>query len=405
MAKFLRKTIRLPNKILYSAIKFGINIFCMFAFKVKLDNEKVKNLRGPFVVLGAHEGYLDVLFLVLAFKGVQLNAVVSEHYIRNKWLAPFFSPLGLIAKLQFRSDLRSVADMIRVRKMGGVIAIFPAGQTAVAGKPATVPSAIAPLIRKLGIPVVSYVPQGAYFARNRVADYINFGAEIVVKAEILLSAEKIKGMSDEEIYDVICNGLYFDEFERAKTHPVKVNRKERAYNYENIITKCPNCGKERTVERNVNTLRCVNCGNAAELGQDMMLHTQGGSPGFFKNLSDYYDYLSREYIEESRAQDYTLSAETQIKYYNDHGKLVIGGRGIITLDRERLHFEGIIDGKADEFDVKITPMAGLVCSFETYFEIYTSEWGPVLCYLADPKYIVKFKIIEEQYYRELNNLK
>ena len=99
---------------------------------------------------------------------------------------------------------------MRVVKEGGSIALAPEGNRTYSGKTEYMTPTIAPLARKLGLPIVLYHIEGGYGVQPRWADNIRRG-QIDCYFSRGIEPEEYISLSDDELFALIKDGLYINE--------------------------------------------------------------------------------------------------------------------------------------------------------------------------------------------------
>ena len=112
-----------------------------WVFHMRVENQATQGFEGPAVLEMNHQGLLDFLLAAAAFPQREISYVGSQRYFQNPRLARLLRWLGVIPKLQFYPDAGAIKNIMRRIKEGGLVGIFPAGQTSMSGVPGAVPHA------------------------------------------------------------------------------------------------------------------------------------------------------------------------------------------------------------------------------------------------------------------------
>ena len=256
----------------YSCLKFGI--------KIEPFREQEKR---PYLILLNHQTSFDQFFVGLAFKG-PVYYVASEDLFSN----------GLVSKLikflvepipikKQTTDVKAVMNCIRVAKEGGTIAIAPEGNRTYSGKTEYMNPSIAPLARKLKVPIALYRIEGGYGVQPRWSDVVRKGKMRGYVSRVI-TPEEIAALSEEELLSAIKEGLYVNE----AVNDGEFHHKKRAEYLERAAYVCPFCGLSE-FESNAEVIECKKCGRKFRYLPTKQLEGVGfDSP--FQFFDDWYEY-------------------------------------------------------------------------------------------------------------------
>ena len=273
--KFRHKVVRnLAFLIIYpySRIKYGINV------------EKFKEQgKRPYLILFNHQTAFDQFFVGMSFRG-PVYYVASEDLFSKGWISRIIK--YVVAPIPIKkqtTDASAVMNCIRLAREGGTIALAPEGNRTYDGKPVYINPAIAPLAKKLKLPIALYRIEGGYGVHPRWSDVVRRGKmrSYVYK---VIEPEEYKDMSNEELYSVIKEGLAVNE--------VKVDgeyyHKKSAEFLERVVYVCPYCDLS-TFASNGKVIKCKKCGREIEHLDNKKLDGVGFKFPF-KFVGEWYDY-------------------------------------------------------------------------------------------------------------------
>ncbi len=273
--KFRHKVVRnLAFLVLYpySRIKYGI--------KVEKFKEQGKR---PYLILFNHQTAFDQFFVGMAFKG-PVYYVASEDLFSMGWVSRLIK--YVVAPIPIRkqtTDASAVMNCIRLAREGGTIALAPEGNRTYDGKPVYINPAIAPLAKKLKLPIALYRIEGGYGVHPRWSDVVRKGKMRGYVYKVI-EPDEYKDMSNEVLYSVIKEGLDVNE--------VKVDgqyyHKKSAEFLERLVYVCPYCDLSTFVS-NGNIIKCQKCGREIEYLENKKLDGIGFKFPF-KFVGDWYDY-------------------------------------------------------------------------------------------------------------------
>ena len=133
----------------YSRLKYGV--------KVERFREQEKR---PYLILLNHQTAFDQFFVGMAFKG-PVYYLASEDIFSNGFVSSLIK--YLVAPIPIKKqtvDAKSIINIFRVAKEGGTIAIAPEGNRTYSGITGYMNPSIAPLARRLGMPIALYRIEG-----------------------------------------------------------------------------------------------------------------------------------------------------------------------------------------------------------------------------------------------------
>ncbi len=301
--KWLKFRHRIARNILfailapYSKWKYGITV----------ERFKEQGNRAYFVLMN-HQTAFDQFFIGMAFRG-PVYYVASEDLFSKGWISSVIR--YLVAPIPIKkqvTDVNAVMNCIRVAREGGTIGIAPEGNRTYSGKTEYMSSAIAPLAKKLKLPIALYRIEGGYGVHPRWSDGLRKGKMRGYVSRVI-EPEEVAAMSNEELFAEIEKGLYVDEgvadgiFRSAK----------RAEYLERAMYVCPFCGLS-TFESQGNQIECKKCQRKITYGEDKSL-TGVGFEFPFQFTTGWYDY-QKDYV---NALDVTKFTEEPL--YRDRSSL------------------------------------------------------------------------------------
>lgn len=266
----------------YMKLRYGIQI-------TKFREEKKRN----YLILLNHQTPFDQFFVGAAFRG-PLYYMATEDIFSMGWISKVIR--WIIAPIPIKkqtTDIQAVMNCIKVAREGGSIAIAPEGNRTYSGKTEYMNPAIAPLARKLGLPVLLYRIEGGYGAEPRWSDVIRKG-KIRGFVSRVIEPEEAAAMSNDELYAAIRDGLYVNE----AVADTEYRHKKSAEYLERCIYICPHCGISR-FESHGDTLTCLGCGKSAKY-----LPTKEFEGDFgFRFVNDWYEY-QKDYVNQLDTREY-----------------------------------------------------------------------------------------------------
>ncbi len=256
----------------YSRWKYGITV------------EKFREQgKRPYLILYNHQTAFDQFFVGLAFRG-PIYYVASEDLFSKGWVSSLIR--FIVAPIPIKkqtTDIGAVMNCIRVAREGGTIAIAPEGNRTYSGKTEYMSSAIAPLAKKLKLPIAFFRLEGGYGVHPRWSDAIRKGKMRGFVSKVL-EPEEYASMTNEELYERIEKELWQDE---GVADGLFLSDKKAEY-LERAMYVCPFCGLSE-FESQGNEITCKKCGVKVTYGEDKTL-TGAGKEFPFGFVTQWYDY-------------------------------------------------------------------------------------------------------------------
>lgn len=258
----------------YSYLKYG----------VRIDRFREQGDRS-YLVLYNHQTAFDQFFVGMAFRG-PIYYLASEDLFSKGWVSSLIR--YLVAPIPIKkqtTDIKAILNCMRVAKEGGTIAIAPEGNRTYSGKTEYMSPTIAPLARKLGLPIALYHLEGGYGVHPRWSDVVRKG-KMRGYVHHVIEPEEYAGMTDDELFAAIRDGLTVNE----AVADAEFHHKNLAEYLERSIYICPHCGLS-TFESHADILECKKCGKKVRyLPTKELAGVEHESP--FRFINDWYDYQS-----------------------------------------------------------------------------------------------------------------
>lgn len=321
----------------YCAIKYGIKV------------KKFKNPeKSPYLILFNHQTGFDQFFVGAAFKD-PIYYMATEDIFSNGWVSSLIKYLVEPIPIKKQTtDLKAIMTCIRVAKEGGSIAIAPEGNRTYSGKTVYMSPSIAPLARKLGMPIALFRIEGGYGVQPRWSDVVRKGK---MKAYVsrVITPDEYKNMSDDQLFNIIKSELDINE----ATLDGKFTHKKLAERLERSMYFCPDCGLS-TFESKNDIISCKKCSKAIRYLPTKELEGVGFDfPYNF--VLDWYE------AQEKCVNSLDLEADGDTLFYDEK---ILSFREVIPYERKKLISDNakikLYGNRAElEFDKNT-----MVCRFE-----------------------------------------
>lgn len=279
-----KRWVRSRHRFVISILRVFFHPYCRLRYGAVIKRFKEEEKR-PYLVLFNHQTAFDQFFVALSFRQ-HLYFIASEDLFSKGFLSACLR--FLVAPIPIKkqtTDIRAIMNCMHVAKEGGSIAMAPEGNRTYRGKTEYMSPTVAPLARKLGMPIVLYRIEGGYGVQPRWANNVRRGRMNCYVSRVIYP-EEYASLTDDELFAIIRDGLYVDE---ANADNVYRSKKSAEY-LERVIYYCPNCGFSE-FESHKDILECKKCHLKVRY-----LPTTGlqgiGREVPYRFLSDWYDAQS-----------------------------------------------------------------------------------------------------------------
>ena len=263
-----------------AAVTFGLYV----KLKYHIKPERFKKEKGQnYLVLFNHQTAYDQFFVGLSMGGT-VYYLASEDIFSKGFASSLIR--FLVAPIPIKkqtADAGAVRNLIRVAREGGTIAIAPEGNRTFSGRTCYINPAIAPMAKKLGMPIALYRIEGGYGVHPRWSDVVRKGKMRGYVSRVI-SPEEYADMTTDELMQIIEKELYIDE----ATVDGKYRHKKSAEYLERMLYVCPSCGFSSFYSKG-SRVRCTKCSLEAEY-LDTKEFRGVGRELPFRFAADWYGY-------------------------------------------------------------------------------------------------------------------
>ncbi|WGS65569.1 lysophospholipid acyltransferase family protein [Marinitoga aeolica] len=213
---------------------------------IKKYNIKVigKIPKPPFLFIANHTHILDGFFIQSVIP-YPISFVMAGGTYYNKWVYPFFKHFKFIPKQKGVPDIKTVRDIFKVLKNGGIVGLFPEGSTTWSGNYQPVPSGTDKLLDKIKVPILAARIHGGYLSKPRWAKKERKGNIII----------ELKTFNDSAALEYI----KYNEWDWQEKNKWKYSGNKKAEGLERIIWFCDKCNSFNSIKAKGNVAKCTNC--------------------------------------------------------------------------------------------------------------------------------------------------
>jgi 1-acyl-sn-glycerol-3-phosphate acyltransferase len=357
---------------LYKILRATVGKYFNFFYGVQFDGQGIEGIKPPYLILPNHTNFWDP-FLLAANISEPIYYVASDQYFRNPILRGFLKMMGTIPKTKFFSDISTVKHILKIKKRGGIIGIFPEGARNWDGRTMELVYPTAKLIKSLKIPVVTVLVKGAYLSLPRWTSKSRRGKVFIFTKKLMESSE-IARLSVDDIHKKLTEGLAYDEYTWQRQHRIPFKGTKLAENLELLLFVCPHCKSMDTLKSSGSLFSCADCGYSVEMDEYGFFNTQNKIL-YFDNPADWNAW-GLQYLKESLDR---YQKEDCHRPFMEQNKVILwkGGRrstslkkirvGQISLYKDRMVFSSLL---GDTIIFPIDRLQGVNVHLNNKIELY-----------------------------------
>ena len=373
---------------------------CKFTFR-KHGMEKLGK-KEPCLILMNHSSFIDLKIVSRIFFPRRYGIVCTSDGFVGIFQELLMRLLGCIPTQKFVSDVSLIRDMeYMLKEKSTSVLMYPEASYSFDGKATPLPRKMGVLLKKLNVPVVTVITQGA-FARQPLYNGLR-KRKVQVSADVtyLLSPQDIKSMSVAELDGVLDRAFGFDNFQYQQQNNISITEPYRAEGLNRILYRCPHCGEEGRTEGKDCRLICHCCGKEYVLDEHGFLQAKNGAPAF-RHIPDWYAWQRQQVRQEIEEGRYRLDCQVDIGMMVDYKAIYMVGTGRLIHDEDGFQLTGC--------DGKLRYEQGPLACYSVYSDYYWYEIGDVICignkdalYYCFPKncgdVVAKTRLAQEELYK------
>lgn len=247
--------IRFRHTVVVNILRCTLGIYTCWKYGIKIEKFKEQGKR-PYLILMNHQTAFDQFFVGMTFRR-PVYYMASEDLFSMGWVSRLIR--WLVAPIPIKkqtTDLQAVKTCIKVAREGGSICIAPEGNRTFHGKTVYIKPTIAPLAKKLGLPIAIFRIEGGYGVQPRWSDVIRKG-KMRSYVRRLIEPEEYGAMTADELNQIIEQELTHDEAMVTG----QFRHKKNAEFLERAMYVCPWCGLSEFESHN-DIISCKQCGRS-----------------------------------------------------------------------------------------------------------------------------------------------
>ncbi len=358
-----------PNPLISALIRL-IAIPDLLATHFTYTAERMDEIKNkPCLILMNHSSFIDLEIASKIFFPKPYGIVcTSDGFIGKRQLMRM---IGCFPTQKFVSDFTLIEDMqYLLKEKNTSVLMYPEASYSFDGTATALPRKMGVLLKKLGVPVVTVITEGA-FARDPLYNMLQ-KRKVKVSAHVkcLLTSQEIKEKSTKELDALLDKEFSFDNFKWQESNKIKINEPFRADGLHRILYKCPECDTEGEMVGKGIGLTCNHCGKKWELTPLGKLKALDGKTKF-SHIPDWYAWERECVREELESGVYSLETDVEIGMMVDYKAIYKVGFGTLRHSVDGFKLTGC-NGK---LNYEQNPLA----SYGLYSDYFWYEIGDVIC--------------------------
>lgn len=354
----------------------------------------------PCLILMNHSSFTDMKLAYGIFYPRKLGIVTSVDAMSGI-LGKLMRLLGCTPTHKYVTDMSLIKDidyMLKENKTS--VLMYPEAGYSFDGCATTLPRKMGVLMKRLGVPVVTVITEGA-FHRDPLYNMLQI-RKVKVSAHVkcIATAEELKEKSVAELDALLAEAFSFDNFAWQRDNKVSIDVPFRADGLHRILYKCPHCGAENQMEGKGIHLTCHACQKQWTMDEYGQLSANEGETEI-PHIPDWYQWQRECVRKELEDGTYLLDTDVDIAIQVNLNGVYKIGSGHLTHNIDGFHLTGA-DGKLDYSQ-------SAVHSHTLYSDYYWYEIGDVIgigdnefSYFCFPKAnvsVTKARLATEELYK------
>ena len=391
---------RKPSRLLAAVVRI-LSAPTLRKTKFSYTTERMELVgKQPCLILMNHSSFTDMQLAYGIFYPKPLGIVTSVDAMSGI-LGKLMRFLGCTPTHKYVTDMTLIRDITYMLKTNKTsVLMYPEAGYSFDGRTTTLPRKMGVLMKRLGVPVVTVITQGA-FARDPLYNMLQIrDVQVSAHVKCIATAEEIAEKSVAELDALLDEAFSFDNFAWQRDNKVSIDVPFRADGLHRILYKCPCCGTENRMEGKGTGLTCHACGKQWEMDEYGQMVAQTGETEF-SHIPDWYTWQRQCVREELENGTYLLDTDVDIAVQVNLEGVCMIEPGRLIHDSNGFHLTGG-NGKLDY-------RQSATASHTLYSDYYWYEIGDVIgigdnefSYFCFPKAevsVTKARLATEELYK------
>lgn len=354
----------------------------------------------PCLILMNHSSFTDMKLAYGIFFPQKLGIVTSVDAMTGI-LGKLMRLLGCTPTRKYVADMSLIRDIdYMLKKNKTSVLMYPEAGYSFDGCATTMPRHLGVLMKRLGVPVVTVITQGA-FHRDPLYNMLQI-RDVKVSAHVkcIATAEEVKEKSVEELDALLEESFSFDNFAWQRDNRISIDVPFRADGLHRVLYKCPRCNTENQMEGKGIRLTCHACNTQWTMDQYGQLSANTGVTEY-PHIPDWYQWQRECVRAELENGTYLLDTDVEIAVQVNLRVICKIGTGHLTHSLGGFHLTGA-EGKLDYHQ---SP----VFSHTLYSDFFWYEIGDMIgigdnrfsyfCFPKENVSVSKVRLATEELYR------
>ena len=269
----------------------------------------MEGIKPPYILMGNHNSYYDMMVLEKAILPDRCNYVVAiDGFIGREKL---LRSIGGICKRKFTNDINLLRHIKTVLNNGDIMVIYPEARYSLCGTKSIVPKSNAALAKMFKVPLVTLTTHGDHIVepfyhpkRRKIK-----GLEATLKC--IATKEEVEKLSVDELDQRLQEALEYDDYAWLRDSGLLIKEKDRAEGLHKVLYQCPHCLTEYEMSSSGTLLKCNHCGKTYELDEHLVLHALEGETEF-SHVPDWYEWERSNVRKEVREGKYRFECPVRV---------------------------------------------------------------------------------------------
>ena len=354
----------------------------------------------PCLILMNHSSFTDMKLAYGIFYPRKMGIVTSVDAMTGI-LGKLMRLLGCTPTHKFVTDMSLIRDIeYMLKENKSSVLMYPEAGYSFDGRATTMPQGLGILMKRLGVPVVTVITQGA-FHRDPLYNMLQI-RDVKVSAHVkcIATPEELKEKSVAELDALLEESFSFDNFAWQRDNKISIDVPFRADGLHRILYKCPHCGVENRMEGKGIHLNCHACGKQWTMDEYGQLAAGDGNTEY-AHIPDWYQWQRDCVREELENGTYHLDTDVEIAIQVNLDGVCMIGDGHLTHSLDGFRLLGA-DGALDYSQ-------SATFSHTLYSDYYWYEIGDVIgigdnefsyfCFPKENISVTKARLATEELYK------
>lgn len=243
--------------ILHLLLRQPVKMYLKIKFNIQLNNKQLKDIDGPFLLLGHHVTAFDPI-ISNVFSNRLIRYVAADANYDNGLKKILLELSECIPFSKNRAEIQPIRKILKHIEMGHAVGLYPEGGRNWDGATDTIIESTAKLIKLMNVPVYVIFYKGGYLSKPRWASYFRKG-KIIIEIKEIFSKDIVSKKSTEELYAVLVDKLRYNEFEWQSQNKIVFEGNKLAEDIERLLYICPNCLAINSIKSKGDKFHCNDC--------------------------------------------------------------------------------------------------------------------------------------------------